>query len=86
MKRYFFHVDEAIDFILNSLLLMKEGEIFIPKMKLFKIKDLANKISKKHNIIGLRQGEKMDEILISDDEKKRAKEHKKMWTLKLYEA
>ena len=86
MKRYFFHVDEAIDFILNSLLLMKEGEIFIPKMKLFKIKDLANKISKKHNIIGLRQGEKMDEILISDDEKERAKEHKKMWTLKLYDA
>jgi len=86
MKRYFFHIDEAIDFILNSLLLMKEGEIFIPKMKLFKIKDLANKISKKHKIIGLRQGEKMDEILISDDEKERATEHKKMWTLKLYDA
>jgi len=86
MKRYFFHVDEAINFLLNCLLLMKNGEIFIPKMKSFKIKDLANKISKKHKITGLRQGEKMDEILISNDEIKRAKENKNMWVLKLYNA
>ena len=65
--------------------MMKNGEVFIPKMKLFKIKDLANSISKKHKIIGLRQGEKMDEILISDDEIERSKEHKNMWVLKLYD-
>ena len=86
MKRYFFHIDEAINFLLNCLLLMKNGEIFIPKMKSFKIKDLANKISKEHKIIGLRQGEKMDEILISNDEIKKAKEYKNMWVLKLYHA
>ena len=86
MKRYFFHVDEAINFLLNCLLLMKNGEIFIPKMKSFKIKDLANKISREHKIIGLRQGEKMDEILISNDEIKKAKEYKNMWVLKLYHA
>jgi len=85
MKRYFFHIDEAVNFLLNCLLLMESGEVFIPKMKLFKIKDLANSISKKHKIIGLRQGEKMDEILISDDEIERSKEHKNMWVLKLYD-
>ena len=84
MKRYFFHVDEAINFLLNCLLLMKNGEIFIPKMKSFKIKDLANKISKEHKVIGLRQGEKMNEILISNDEIKRSIEKKNMWILKLY--
>jgi len=84
MRRYFFHVDEAIDFLLNCLLLMKNGEIFIPKMKSFKIKDLANKISKEHKVIGLRQGEKMNEILISNDEIKRSIEKKNMWILKLY--
>jgi len=84
MKRYFFHVDEAINFLLNCLLLMKNGEIFIPKMKSFKIKDLANKISEEHKVIGLRQGEKMNEILISNDELERAIEKKNMWILKLY--
>jgi len=84
MRRYFFHVDEAINFLLNCLLLMKNGEIFIPKMKSFKIKDLANKISKEHKVIGLRQGEKMNEILISNDEIKRSIEKKNMWILKLY--
>jgi UDP-N-acetylglucosamine 4,6-dehydratase/5-epimerase len=84
MKRYFFHVDEAVNFLLNCLLIMKNGELFIPKMESFKVKELANKISKTHKIIGLRQGEKMDEILISEEEKKLAKEHNDMWIVKLY--
>ena len=84
MKRYFFHVDEAVNFLLTCLLMMKNGELFIPKMKSFKVKELANKISKNHKIIGLRQGEKMNEILISDEEKKISKEHAEMWIVRLY--
>jgi len=82
MKRYFFHVDEAADFILKCLPLIKEGEIFVPKMKLYKIKDLANKISKKQKIIGLRRGEKIEEILLTKDEKNRAIEKKNFWIIK----
>ncbi len=82
MKRYFFHVDEAVDFILESITMMKKGEIFVPKMKLYKIKDLASEISKKHKIIGLRRGEKLEEILISKNEKENAKVRKNMWIVK----
>ena len=82
MKRYFFHVDEAVDFILKCLPLIKEGEVFVPKMKLYKMKDLANKISKKQKIIGLRRGEKIEEILLSKDEKSRAIEKKNFWIIK----
>ena len=82
MKRYFFHVDEAADFILKCLPLIKEGEIFVPKMKLYKIKDLANKISKKQKIIGLRRGEKIEEILLTKDEKNRAIEKKNFLIIK----
>jgi len=42
MKRYFFHVDEAVDFTLDCLLLINIGEVFVPKMKLYKLKDLAS--------------------------------------------
>jgi len=51
-------------------------------MKSYKIKDLANKVSKDHKIIGLRNGEKMSEILMTDEEKKRSIEKKKMWVIK----
>jgi UDP-N-acetylglucosamine 4,6-dehydratase/5-epimerase len=84
MTRYFFHIDEAVNFLLNCLIIMKNGELFIPKMKSFKVKELANKISKNHKIIGLRQGEKMNEVLISDEEKKLGKEHNDMWIVRLY--
>ena len=72
MIRYFFHVNEAINFILQCLPLVNKGEIFVPKMKSYNIKELADKISKNQRIIGLRPGEKMEEILITEDEKKRA--------------
>lgn len=79
MKRYFIHVDDVVEFIINSLLLAKKGEIFIPKMRNYSIKELADKISKSRKIIGLRQGEKLEEILLNSDEKKYATEKSNMW-------
>ena len=85
MKRYFIHANEVVDFILNSILIAKAGEVFVPKMKTFNIQDLANEISKTQKIIGLRRGEKMEEILLSNEEKSRAIEKKDMWVIKPYE-
>jgi len=84
MKRYFFHVNEAVDFILQCLVSAKTGEILVPKMKKYKIKQLADKISKKHKVIGLRQGEKMEEVLISEDEMKIADKKENMWVINYY--
>ena len=84
MKRYFFHMDEAVDFVIQCLVQMKTGQTLIPKMKLYEIKELATKISKKHKIIGIRQGEKLEEILITEQEKKRALEKDNMWIITQY--
>jgi FlaA1/EpsC-like NDP-sugar epimerase len=84
MERYFFHVDEAVDFILRCLPLANEGEIFIPKMKSFKVKDIAAKISDKYKITGLRHGEKLKEILLTNEERNRAEERKDMWIIRYY--
>jgi len=84
MKRYFFHVEEAMNFILDCLPEVDRGEIFVPKMNLHSIKELAKKISKNHKITGLRQGEKLEEILISDKEKEIADERKNMWIIRPY--
>ena len=53
-------------------------------MKSYKIKSLAQKYSKKQKIIGLRQGEKLNEVLISDVEKESSKETKDMWVIRPY--
>ena len=82
MKRYFIHIDEVVEFILNSMLIAEKGEIFIPKMRLYNIKELADKISKNQKIIGLRQGEKIEEILLNSVEKNIAIEKKDMWIIK----
>ena len=84
MKRYFFHVNEAVDFILQCLVSAKTGEILIPKMRKYKISQLADKISKNHKIIGLRQGEKMEEVLISEKEIKMADKKENMWIINYY--
>lgn len=82
MKRYFVDIEDAVKFILDCLPIINKGEIFVPKMKLYKIQDLAKKISKKHKIIGLRKGEKLEEILMTDEEQKKAIETKTMWIIK----
>jgi UDP-N-acetylglucosamine 4,6-dehydratase/5-epimerase len=82
MKRYFIHSNEVVEFILNCTIIANMGEIFIPKMGLFTIKELANKISKKHKIIGLRQGEKLQEKLLSSEEELIAVKKSNMWVIK----
>ena len=82
MKRFFFKKQEAVDFIIRCLPIIKQGDIFIPKMELYNLKSLASKISKNHKIIGIRQGEKMEEILLTNEEKKYSVEKKDMWIIK----
>jgi FlaA1/EpsC-like NDP-sugar epimerase len=53
-------------------------------MKSYNLKNFALKISPKYKIVGLRQGEKLNEILISESEKKLAEEKKDMWIIKQY--
>ena len=82
MERYYIEKDKAISWILKCFLLAKNGEIFVPKLKSFKMIDFANSISKKHKVIGSRYGEKIKETLITEQEKIIAKETKEMWIVK----
>ena len=76
MTRFWIHLHEVVDFILENLLLMDGGEIFIPKMISSKVltiaKHLAESTPKGHKInikeIGIRQGEKLHECLITSEE------------------
>lgn len=70
MTRFNISLKESIDLVLWSLKHSKGGEIFIPKLKSFKIVDLAKAICPdcKIKYIGVRRGEKIHEELVSEYE------------------
>jgi UDP-N-acetylglucosamine 4,6-dehydratase len=70
MTRFNINMNEAIDFVIYSLLKSKGGEIFVPKIPSFRVIDLANALADncKLNIIGIRTGEKIHEEMISSNE------------------
>ena len=70
MTRFFINLEEAVKFVLFSFKIMDKGEIFVPKMPSVYIKDLMKTIypEGKIKVVGIRPGEKIDELLISKDE------------------
>ena len=70
MTRFWISLDQGVAFVLKNLTKMRGGEVFIPKMPSFRIPDLASAInrSKHQKIIGIRPGEKIHEIMCSNDE------------------
>ena len=70
MTRFWITLDQSVEFVISSLMLMRGGETFVPKMPSFNIIDIAKVIAPKLpiKIIGIRPGEKIDEVLCSRDE------------------
>ena len=56
MTRFNITLEEAVRFVLDSLRIMKGGEIFVPKIPSFRVIDLAKAFdpNKKIKIIGMR--------------------------------
>jgi UDP-N-acetylglucosamine 4,6-dehydratase/5-epimerase len=67
MTRFNINMQQAIDFVIHSLIHLKGGEIFVPKIPSFNIMDLAKAVDKtcKIKIVGIRPGEKLHEEMIS---------------------
>ena len=74
MTRFNISVQEAFKLVTWALTNNKGGEIFIPKLNSFRIIDLAKAINNraKIKIIGIREGEKIHEELISTAESQNA--------------
>lgn len=70
MTRFLLTLDHGVDFVLQSLNRMRGGEIFVPKIPSVKVTQLAKTIAPEceHEIIGIRPGEKLHEIMISEDD------------------
>ena len=69
MTRFFITLDQAVDFVIQSLVKMHGGEIFIPKIPSLRLLILLMQSLKKiKKITGIRPGEKLHELMIPQDE------------------
>jgi len=70
MTRFWLSLDQGVDFVINSLHRMTGGEIFVPKIPSFKVTDVASVVAPniKQQTIGIRHGEKLHEVMITEDD------------------
>ena len=86
MTRFSITMNEALDFILNATKYGKGSEIFVPKMRSYNIMDVVETLQNLmgdygYEIIGIRPGEKLHEVLINEDEIRQTWEYNDMYLI-----
>ena len=86
MTRFSITMNEALDFILNSVKIAKGSEIFVPKLRAYNIVDVKNALTEllsdtSEKIMGIRTGEKLHETLINEDEIRYSWDFKNMYMI-----
>ena len=68
MTRFWLTLDQAVRLVLDTFIQMDGGEIFVPRIPSMKVVDMAMAMGATEvEHIGIRPGEKMHEILVSED-------------------
>lgn len=70
MTRFWITLEQGVEFVLKSLDRMQGGEVFVPKIPSMRITDLAKAIAPECRMesVGIRPGEKLHEMMISEDD------------------
>jgi UDP-N-acetylglucosamine 4,6-dehydratase len=74
MTRFWITLGQAVELVLYALEHMAGGEVFIPKIPSMRVTDLADAMAPglPREVIGIRPGEKLHEILLTADESRHA--------------
>jgi UDP-N-acetylglucosamine 4,6-dehydratase len=81
MTRFWLSLEQGVRFTIRCTEQMKGGEVFVPKIPSMHVLDLAKSIAPDAEIkvIGIRPGEKLHEILVSEDEARHSVELEDMY-------
>jgi UDP-N-acetylglucosamine 4,6-dehydratase (inverting) len=76
MTRFWLTLEQGARFVARCIETMKGGEIFVPKIPSMRITDLSRVIAPdcEVEIIGIRPGEKLHEVLLTEDEARHSKD------------
>jgi UDP-N-acetylglucosamine 4,6-dehydratase len=78
MTRFWITLEQGVDFVLDCLGQMVGGELFVPKIPSMNIMNLAKVIAPecKTEVVGIRPGEKLHEVMVTRDDARRTLEYK----------
>ena len=84
MTRFWLTLDRGVRFVIRCIEQMHGGEIFVPKLPSMNITALCQAVGADCRIeeIGIRPGEKLHEVLVSEDENRQALELDDMFVIK----
>jgi UDP-N-acetylglucosamine 4,6-dehydratase len=70
MTRFWLTLEQGVRFVIRCIEQMHGGEVFVPKIPSMRIIDLAKAIAPQAEleVVGIRPGEKLHEVLINEDE------------------
>jgi UDP-N-acetylglucosamine 4,6-dehydratase len=70
MTRFSLTLREGVEFVLDNLERMHGGEVFIPRIPSYRITDVAQAVAPeaRTEVVGIRPGEKLHELMIPEDE------------------
>lgn len=77
MTRFLITLDHGVQFVLDCLGRMRGGEIFVPKLPSTTIMDIARALAPEceTEIVGIRPGEKLHEVMVPEDDARSTVEH-----------
>ncbi len=83
MTRFWITLDQGVRLVAKAIELMKGGEIFVPKLPSMNIMDLVDVLAPGCEVetIGFRPGEKLHELLMSDEDSRHAVEVNGMYVI-----
>jgi UDP-N-acetylglucosamine 4,6-dehydratase/5-epimerase len=83
MTRFWISLEQGVRFVIRAAENMSGGEVFVPKIPSCTIFDLAKAVAPeaKIDIVGIRPGEKLHEVLISEDEARQTVEMPDMYVV-----
>lgn len=83
MTRFWLRLEDGVEFAIRCAETMRGGEIFVPKIASMRLLDLVEAVAPGCRIecIGMRPGEKLHEILISEDESRTTLEFERMFVI-----
>lgn len=83
MTRFWITIEQGVRFAIKCIGFMQGGEVFVPKIPSMKLVDLADVIAPdaQKEITGIRPGEKLNEILLTEEEARHAKKFDKYFVI-----
>jgi UDP-N-acetylglucosamine 4,6-dehydratase len=83
MTRFWITLEQGVRFVVRCLEQMHGGEIFVPKIPSMKLVDMAEALAPGCEVeyVGIRPGEKLHEVLVSEDEARNTLELEDMFVI-----